>query len=157
MIRLPFALFVLIGLTGVASLSGHAAAPKKKPDSVEALMKKKLIQAQKILEGITVQDFDKISKPAEELIEISNDVKWKVFRTPTYERYSKDFRATAEELAQHGKKKKLDAAALSYVELTLICVKCHKHVRDKRDASLELPLRYRAAATETKKLSGRLE
>ena len=33
----------------------------------------------------------------------------------------------------------LDACALSYVDMTLTCVKCHKYVRETRDTALGRP------------------
>ena len=63
---------------------------------------------------------------------ISKSLEWKVLKTPRYELHSNQFRRTLEELTDKAKEKNLDGAALSYVELTLTCVKCHKHVREKR-------------------------
>jgi hypothetical protein len=113
-------------------LSGEAREQKKKSPTLEALMKKKLTQAQKVLEGIALQDYDTIGKHAKELVEISKQAEWKVLKTPLYQIYMNEFRLTAEELVANAKKKNVDAAALSYVNMTLTCVKCHKHVREKR-------------------------
>jgi hypothetical protein len=126
--RIPFVLTALLLLVAVPLLGGHGAEPKEVSD----LMKKKLGHAQKVLEGVAVKDFDKITKHAEELILISNEAEWKVLKTPRYEIYSNDFRRNAEALIKNAKDKSLDAAALSYVDLTLTCVKCHKHVREVR-------------------------
>jgi hypothetical protein len=101
------------------------------------LMQRKLQNAQKVLEGIAVNDFDKISKHAEELILISKQAEWKVLKTPQYEMFSNDFRRSAGELVENAKQKNLDGAALAYVDLTLTCVKCHKHVRESRQSRLE--------------------
>jgi hypothetical protein len=100
------------------------------------LMQRKLQNAQKVLEGIAVNDFDKISKHAEELIMISKQAEWKVLKTPQYEMFSNDFRRSAGELVENGKQKNLDGAALAYVDLTLTCVKCHKYVRESRQSRL---------------------
>jgi hypothetical protein len=49
-----------------------------------------------------------------------------------------------DDLIEKAREKNLDGAALSYVEMTLSCVKCHKHVREVRttrlDPVLEKPL-----------------
>jgi hypothetical protein len=115
-------------LLGMGGLPGTAGEPRK-PDE---LMRRKLAEAQKVLEAIALQNFDDIASHAEELIEISKEVRWKVLDTPLYQRYSSEFRDTAGELVKHARKKNLDGAALSYVDLTLTCVKCHKHVREKK-------------------------
>jgi hypothetical protein len=106
-------------------------------DTLQTLMHRKLNNAQKVLEGIAMKDFDKINSGAEELIAISKEAEWKVFKTPRYEMLSNDFRRNAEALVQNAKDKNLDAAALSYVDMTLACVKCHKHVREVRMVRLE--------------------
>jgi hypothetical protein len=102
------------------------------PSKVARLMQRKLQRAQKVLEGVAVKDFDLITKNAQELIEISKEAQWRVLKTNAYEMYSKDFRRNAEALIANAKDQNLDAAALSYVDLTLTCVKCHKHVREER-------------------------
>lgn len=129
---------VLLAVGGwVASLCGHAADP---PD-VNGLMRKKLQAAQKVLEGIAVTDYDLIGKHAQDLILISKAAEWKVLATPEYELYSSDLRRAAQAIAKSAKEKNIDGAALGYVDLTLACVKCHKHVREVRTASRGLDSR----------------
>src|SRR5262249_49907270 len=95
-------------------------------------MRRKLQRAQKVLEGVALKDFEMIAQNAEELVAICKEAQWKVLKPPRYEIYSGDFRRNAEALIANAKDKNLDAAALSYVDLTLTCVKCHKHVREVR-------------------------
>lgn len=104
-----------------------------------ALMTRKLTQSQKLLEGIALSDFAKMQKHAEELSAVSRAAAFRVLQTPLYQVYSADFQRTAETLARQARDKNLDGAALSYVELTLTCVKCHKHVREVRMARLDRP------------------
>ena len=101
-------------------------------------MKRKLTNSQKVLEGIALNDFDKISNHAEQLILISKQAEWKVMKTPQYEMFSNDFRRSAEELVDKAKQKNIDGAAFSYVDLTLTCVKCHKYVRESRQGKLKI-------------------
>jgi hypothetical protein len=96
------------------------------------LMRRKLDNSQKVLEGIALSNFDMIAKHAEELIAVSQQAGWQALKTPDYELYSNDLRRNAEALIQKSKEKNLDGAALAYVDLTLTCVKCHKHVREAR-------------------------
>jgi hypothetical protein len=85
-----------------------------------------------VLEGIALNDFDAIKNNARELSMISKTVEFKVFKTPQYELHANEFRRALEDM-QHGvKDRNLDAAALSYVDMTLACVRCHKHVREIR-------------------------
>ena len=126
---------VLAALALLPLLSGHGDEPKK--DRVSDLMKRKLENSQKVLEGLALNDFDKIAHHAEELLTISKEAEWKVIKTPQYEIHSNDFRRTADSLIKDAKDKNLDGAALNYVELTLTCVKCHKHVREIRMTRLD--------------------
>lgn len=133
--RASYILAALILCTGLPLMSGHAA--DKGEEKVHQLMQRKLKHAQLILEGIALNDFDKIQKNADELIVISKAADWKVVKTPQYDIHSNDFRRTAETLSLMAKGKNSDGSALTYVELTLSCVKCHKYVREVRMARLD--------------------
>jgi hypothetical protein len=110
-----------------------AQEPRPRPKSdVEKLMAKKLEHAQKVLEGIALNDFDGIKNHARELSTISKTVEFKVFKTPQYELHANEFRRALEDMQHAVKDRNLDAAALSYVDMTLACVRCHKHVREIR-------------------------
>jgi cytochrome c556 len=126
-------LVVVMLLSGFVTLAGHGEEPDK--DKVAGLMKRKLTHSQKVLEGLAQNDFKAIAENADELIAISKEAEWKVLKTPTYELYSNDFRRSADELVKNAKDKNIDGASLNYVELTLTCVKCHKHVREARWAN----------------------
>jgi hypothetical protein len=117
-----------------AEREGRAAARDR--EAVSELMHSKLKHAQKVLEGVAVNDFDMIAKHAEELVLLSKKAEWMVFKTPKYELRSNEFRRTAEDLIQNAKQKNLDAAALSYMDMTMSCVRCHKYVRQVRQARL---------------------
>src|SRR5579859_2954604 len=121
--KLPFVLTALALLAGSAAIDGHAADSKKE---VEVLMKKKLTESQKLLAGIALGDFDAVGKHAEALLEISKAAEWKVLATPLYVMYSNQFQNNVEEMIKNAKKRNIDGTALSYVEVTLTCVKCHK-------------------------------
>jgi hypothetical protein len=107
------------------------------PDKLKALMKRKLASSQKVLEGIAVKDFDLIFKHADELMVIAKAAQFRVVKTPRYEVYLNEFQRNAENLARQAKEKNLDGAALAYVDLTLNCVKCHKHIREGKTGRLE--------------------
>jgi len=133
--NLRFRLPALLVAALVFALSGHAEEPSK----VNTLMRKKLEHSQKILEGIALNDFDKIARNGEDLIQLSKQAEFMVLKTPQYEVHSNDFRRNAETLVQAAKAKNGDAATLAYMDLTLSCVKCHKHVREVRLGRLDGP------------------
>jgi hypothetical protein len=128
MTRCQYTMFATLLAAAIPALSGHTQAP----DKVGELMKKKLTFSQKVLEGIALNDPDKIANSASELILISQKAEWMVMESPQYKLHSNDFRRAAETMVMQAKAKNVDGAALAYVELTLTCVKCHKHVREVR-------------------------
>lgn len=125
--------YIGVVVLGLLLLSAQAGGEPRKDNR----MKRKLESSQKVLEGVAVGDYKLIEKHAEELLIISKEAGWKVLKTPEYELYSNDFRRHAESLMKSGREKNLDASALTYVELTLTCVKCHKYVREVRMSSLD--------------------
>jgi len=121
-------LAVCVLATGISVVRSHGDEPK----TMRGLMERKLEQSQKVLKGIALGDFDMIGKNAEELIQASKDAEWKALKTPRYAIYSNDFRQAAEALAEKAQAKNLDGATLAYMEMTMTCVKCHKHLREER-------------------------
>jgi hypothetical protein len=109
-----------------------AAAPAAKPNKVSVFMQLKLEHSQKVLEGIVLEDFGMIAKHAQQLALLTQDENWEVLQTRDYRRHSDDFVRIAERLKDAAQEKNVDGAALDYVQLTLNCVDCHKHVRDQR-------------------------
>jgi hypothetical protein len=136
MMPLKFILAVAVLVANIPAFGSPNQTPKKEPAKAnrkaDELMKRKLEHAQKVLEGIALNDFDRITKHAEELIVISHEAEWKAIQLPDYELYSGEFRRNAQALVKNATAKNLDGAALAYVELTMSCVKCHKHVREVR-------------------------
>jgi hypothetical protein len=139
--RLIIAIVVIVFLTAILGpvLLGfgvRAAAPPASDDA-GALMKKKLAHAQKLLEGIALADLDLVGKQAADLSELSKKVQFKVLKTPQYELYANEFRRALEDIQKGVGQKNIDAATLGYMDLTMTCVRCHKHVREVRITRLD--------------------
>lgn len=137
----PFSHWLAIGAACLALTLGMRAcfptAAAQQPENVQTLMRLKLQHAQGVLEGIALEDFDKVDKHAQGLALVSQAAAWQVFQTPEYLRQSAAFRLTCDELSGHARSKKLDAAALDYVKLTMQCVECHKHIRGVKVTQLD--------------------
>lgn len=128
----------------VASLifGGAVIGFSQKPSKTSEFMQLKLSYAQKLLEGIAIEDFDMIAKNARNMSLQSMEESWQVFETPEYLQHSDEFRRSADAVAKAAHEKNLDGAALAYVGLTLKCVNCHKYVRDvkmARGETFDLP------------------
>lgn len=140
--KTKFAFGVTIALSlgiGLFALPGFSqtkdSAPKldKKdptPRSNQVLMRDKLVHANKILDGLSVEDFGMIAENAEMMRIISRAASWHVITTDEYVRHSKNFQEQATDLVRHAKEKNLEAATLDYMRISLTCVQCHKHVRE---------------------------
>lgn len=100
-------------------------------DVKTTVMQKKLVQAQKLLEGLALADFAKIKSAADELVVLRQQAGWTVRRTVKYDVFSNDFQRNLEAVQKAAKNKNVDAAALAYVDMTLTCVKCHQYVREE--------------------------
>jgi hypothetical protein len=138
--KITYLMAALLLTVGFPSFSGYGEEQKtadEPPKKVRDLMRKKLENSQKVLEGIAVNDFKMIAKHADDLIDLSKQVEWRVLKTPQYEIHSNQFRRSAEALIKDAKDKNMDAAALTYMELTLTCVRCHKYVREERMTRFE--------------------
>jgi cytochrome c556 len=97
---------------------------------VAVFMRAKLGHADKVLEGLAVEDFEMIERAAQELSLASLDSNWQVLQTEDYVRQSAEFRRSCDALKKAAQEKNLDGATLAWLEVTLKCVQCHKYVRD---------------------------
>ncbi len=118
----------LLALATIA-LSGQAQ-PNTAPQD---LMKLKLESAQLTLEALALEDFPAMARHAQRLHLISQEASWNVIQTKQYQLYSAEFRRTAQRIVNAAERKNLDAASLAYVQLTLSCIECHKHLREHRE------------------------
>jgi len=108
-------------------------------DGLHRLMLNKLKNSQAILEGLALNDLDKISRSADELVQISRTAEWFVLKTPKYELHSDEFRRAANNIVRKAREKNLDGAALAYFDMTMVCLRCHQYVREVRDARAPVP------------------
>lgn len=94
-----------------------------------ALMRSKLAHAQGILEGVTLNDFDSISRHAGALAAAADDPLWQSLQRPAYRIYQSEFEQIISAIAKAAQDQNSDAAALGYVRLAMNCVRCHQSVR----------------------------
>jgi hypothetical protein len=99
---------------------------------LHTFMRQKLDHAQKVLEGLSLENYALVADHATALRELSQDTRWRVSPDVNYLRLSAEFQDLADELARKAKQKNLDGATLAYLKLTMSCVKCHQYTRDNR-------------------------
>ena len=125
----------LVGVLLAACLlvPGEAQEPPAvRPDAVADFMRAKLAHSQDVLEGLTLEDYDKIARGAQELALASQASSWQVLQTEDYARQSAEFRRSCDSLRNAAKAHNLDGAALAWMEVTMKCVQCHKYVRGQK-------------------------
>jgi hypothetical protein len=108
---------------------GELAPNMDKQRDRRVLMHGKLAHAQKILEGVALNDFDLIAQRAGALAAAAEDPLWRSLERPEYRIHQSEFEQITSALAEAARRQDLEAASLQYVRLTLNCVRCHQCVR----------------------------
>ena len=105
------------------------------PTKISPLMQLKLEKSKLILEGLALEDFEKIATQARSLKLLSMESGWNVIQTQEYATQSRDFRRTCDLIAEAAEEKDMGRAALGYVAMTVRCVECHAYMRKHQSAS----------------------
>lgn len=95
-----------------------------------AFMRLKLQPVKDVLEGIALEDFDRISAAATRIHALSLDESWMVIQTDEYRRQSDEFRRAVKLVVDAAHDRNIDGATLGYMQLTLNCVRCHRQLRN---------------------------
>lgn len=101
------------------------------------LMKQKLEDAQNLLEGLALEDFEQIEQSAKQLNQLSIEAQWTDAYSPLYGKFGTEFRNATDRITQSAEERNVDGAALSYVQLVLVCVHCHKSIRGSEDLAFK--------------------
>ena len=116
------------------------SSQEKKKQVMDPLMASKLKEGQTLLEGLALNDFSKIQQSAEALLKISKEAQFrKALNTPQYELHANNFQRAAEAVIEKAKAKNIDGATLAYLDLALLCVRCHQHTREEGIGKLIIP------------------
>ena len=99
------------------------------PNRLSPLMRMKLERSKNILEGLALEEFEKISTNAQALSLLSLESGWNVVQTEEYATQSRDFRRTTKIISDAAKEKDLGRASMGFVALTVRCVECHSYMR----------------------------
>ena len=137
-----FALLVSVGLL-TAGL-GWADKPPIKDEpalpSKKEVMAAKLKHTQTILEGIAVNDFDKVAGASEDLVRLLRATQFmNAYKGEEYQLQVTMFKRAAETVGLKAEQKNMDGVMVSYHELTLTCLRCHEGMRDKKYDARLLP------------------
>jgi cytochrome c556 len=120
-----------LAVATIAGLGVAAPGTTAPPNKSAAFMRLKLDHAQQLLAAIALEDYESISRQAQKISLLTQDENWQVMQTVEYRRHSDDFRRSMNAVTEAARKKNLDGAMLAYMQATMQCVQCHKHVRDQ--------------------------
>jgi hypothetical protein len=125
---------VILASSIPAKTQEQKADKTKERTSNQLLMRDKLVQMNRILEGLTLNKFDQVKDGGKMLGMISRATSWHIADpTPRYERLSKNFQEQAADLQRHANERNTDAATLDLVRLNITCLQCHQHMRENTD------------------------
>ena len=110
-----------------AKINPKVAEKEKSP--LAKFMYKKLDASNLILEGLVTENFGKIEKGAKQLETMSEAEQWRVSNDVIYRQLSEDFRRVAKQLQKDSDNATADAAALTWIKITMSCIECHKYTK----------------------------
>ena len=122
-------LITIPSLSGALSVATAQQPPATPATPVTPLMRIKLERSKAILEGLTLEDYDKIAANARALKLLSTEAGWNVIQTEEYESQSADFRRSADLIIEAAAGRDINRATLGYVAMTVRCVECHSYIR----------------------------
>ncbi len=111
---------------------------------LRSVMQLKLDYSKDVLEGLALEDYEKIAKSSQKLGLLSLESGWQLLQTEEYVKQSLEFRRTANVITEAARDKNLERAALGYVALTVRCIECHGYLR-KQHPELSTDLRKRGS------------
>lgn len=115
-----------LGVTVGLSL---AAGPAEKDPAMTAFMRQKLAYTQGITEGLSLEQFELVTKNAVKLRDMTQTNVWTRVDNPDYARLTKQYKGTIDALYNAGTERQLKAATDAYVRTLKSCVECHRVLR----------------------------
>ncbi len=130
------ALFLGLLLVGALVVPAGAIQQPQQEDEAEQIksearqlfMRGKLASNQKIVEGLSLKNYEMIQEGAESVVQLVKGQHWFVLTTPEYRRFSEDMTMAAQRLKDAARNENIEAAALRYFDLTLTCIDCHQYL-----------------------------
>ena len=112
-------------------LAGSTDPKSQQDDDVRLFMRAKLTSCQKLLEGLVVEDFNKIQAGAAEMRRLSKGGNWPQTQDKVYNHFNTAFQMQCEKIEEMAEKKNLEGIKFTYLQLTTSCVDCHNYVRKR--------------------------
>ena len=114
------------------------AAEARRRAETQTFMRMKMAWSQGVLEGLTLEKFDAISRNAIRMRDMTQSNQWFVSKQPDYMARTTNFQQSVDALYLAAVDKNLDAATEAYLKVTRSCVECHRLVRtDQRKQAVQ--------------------
>ena len=123
---LTFTLAVALALGLAAGLNGAERQPRA---GNKVMMRAKLAWSSGVLEGLTLEKYDQVSRNALRLRDLTQSNLWYTMRQPEYMVLTTNFQASAQAVYMAAADKNLVSATEAYARMTRACVECHRLVR----------------------------
>jgi hypothetical protein len=92
-------------------------------------MRTKLLFTQNIFEGLTIREFDLVSRGIRELESVLGAEQWVTIDNDDYQRLVEEFRVALERLKKASESKNIEASAFRFYEMSTRCIDCHQHLQ----------------------------
>lgn len=126
--KINFFIVFLLAFVGVVLATPALQSLSQEVDKTDREMQQKLDHAKLILDGLVTEDYAKILKGSKALNELGKR-KWTENESSAYRTQNQVFWFTTGTLMMAAEEKNIDAATLSYTQMTHSCVNCHKLLR----------------------------
>ena len=123
---------IVVALSAFLAVAA-SPSPSQGPE-LHAVMREKLVKAQKILEAVVTSDWPSLESHSRELEQLTNDPRWTVLKYPEYATRSAAFTRAIRALHTAAAQRDLEAAPKAYIDVTLQCVECHRYLARMRIA-----------------------
>lgn len=133
-----------IGLAGVLLIivlvfSVLAADLHPRRVAAQVFMRQKMAWSQATLEGITLENFDLVSKNALQMRNMTQSNLWYALRQVNYMAHTTNYQKSIDGLYMAAVDKDVDAATEAYTKVIRNCVECHRLIRVEQRKRVVLP------------------
>jgi len=112
------------------SAKGAVSEAVQQPSERKVFMRQKLAMVNRIVEGLTTEDFGLVTQGGNELAELSESAAWASDGDPFYRHYSSNFEQAVGTLLNAADAKSPEKVTFAYMHVMVSCTACHQHVRN---------------------------
>jgi hypothetical protein len=136
----------LLALAAIFVLAFAFGFSSAQNPTLKTAMRDKLVNAQRLLEGVVTGDYAAIDRGASALSRISETeiASWQAGAPAEYRKQAMLFVSSVQGLHEAAAKRDINAALAEYTALVSSCTQCHAYVRGLRVVSFEAPASQRA-------------